>query len=286
MSVQDDPVAALREELRLAKEEIEIQQWGIAKTNEALKAIYKELKNKNEELQKLSDLKSSFVYGLTHELRMPLAMMREGISQLTENVVAPLPPGLLHPLSIALKNIDRLQRIIDNMLEMAKLEAGKTELKLEEADLVALAKQAVADCAAMAGKKGVELKERFSSDSIILTVDKDKMTQVLINLMGNALKFTNAGYIEVGITDEGERVTCYVADSGLGISKEDLGKVFGRFQQFKSAQSVSQKGTGLGLSIVKDIITLHGGSIWVESEPGKGTKFIFTIPRVTGEKAE
>jgi len=284
MSGQDNGTGALKEELRLAKEELKIQQWGITKTNEAIKAIYKELERKKEELQKLSDLKSSFVYGLTHELRTPLTIIKEGISQITEDIALTLTPRQSSLLSVTLNGIDRLQRIIDNMLDMAKLESGKAELKIEKADIVALAKQTAAAFRALADKKGIELKECILLDRIALSIDKDKIVQVLTNLIGNAIKFTDAGYVELGITDKGPHVECYVADTGPGISKEDLGKVFGRFQQFKSALSSSQKGTGLGLSIAKDIVGLHGGKIWVESEPGRGTKFIFTIPRAVNEK--
>jgi Signal transduction histidine kinase len=286
MGAQDKSIEALQEEMRLAKEELEIQRWGIAKTNEAIKTLYKELEKKNEELRNLSDLKSSFVYGLTHELRTPLAMIKEGLLQLSEGAsdAPPLSQKQSRLFSIALENIDRLQRIINNMLDMAKLEAGKAELNTEEADLIALAHGTIAACKPMADKKGIELKERFSLAKIIIPVDKDKIVQVFTNLIGNALKFTAEGYVEIGIADKGAAVECYVADTGAGISKDDIGKVFGRFQQFKSAGSASYKGTGLGLSIVKDIITLHGGKIWVESEPDKGTKFTFTIPKAQAKR--
>jgi signal transduction histidine kinase len=284
MSEQDNGVEALRKEIRLAKEELEIQQWGIAKTNEAIKTLYKELEKKNEELQRLGDLKSSFVYGLTHELRTPLAMIKEGVAQLAEGIVKPLPPKRAQLLSIILDNIDRLRRIIDNMLDMAKLEAGKAELNLEKTDLVVLAKRAVAAFKVLADKKNIEIRESFSGINIMACVDKDKMVQVFTNLIGNALKFTPKGHIEVGVCGKGGDVECYIADTGIGIPKEFIGKVFERFQQFPHSLVVAQKGTGLGLSIVKDIITLHGGTISVESEPDKGTKFTFTIPCAIDEK--
>jgi len=211
-------------------------------------------------------------------------MIKEGILQLTEGSAKPQTSKRSYLLSATLENIDRLQHIIDNMLDMAKLETGNVELNTEEVDLAALVGMTIAACKAMADKKGIGLRDRLPSGKTTLSVDKDKILQVLTNLIGNALKFTDAGYVEVGIVDKGGHVECYVADTGVGISKEDLGKVFGRFQQFKGTASASQKGTGLGLSITKDIVTLHGGKIWVESEPGSGTKFTFTIPRATGEK--
>lgn len=271
-------------ELWQAKEELEQQEWGIAKTNEAIKVIYKELEKKNAALQKLSDLKSKFVYGLTHELRTPLTIIWGNISLLLDEVPGPLISKQSHILSVTLENIDRLNHIIDNLLDMAKFEAGKIELNPEETDLVALVKQTVAAFKVLADKKKIDLRERFFDSRIMASIDKEKIIQVFTNLIGNAIKFTQEGHVEIGVKDKGDRAECYVADTGIGIPKEDLGRIFERFQQSANVASVEQKGTGLGLSIVKEIITLCGGAIWAESEPDKGTKFIFTIPKATGEK--
>ena len=260
-------------------EELEVQKWGLTKTNDAIKVLYKELENKNKELKKLDDLKSEFINTVSHELRTPLTTIREVVSQILEGILGPTTPDQKEFLAICLQDVDRLKRIIDNLLDISKLEAGKVELKREEIDIVALAKGVMAIFSPKAVSLNLELKGDFPSEKAIAYADKDKIIQVFTNLIGNAFKFCDKGYIQIGVADKPEQVECCVYDTGKGISQDDLPKVFGKFQQFDRVDGPGEKGTGLGLSISKNIVELHNGKIWVESQLNAWTRFIFTLPK-------
>lgn len=268
-----------KEELQKAEEELDIQKWGLTKTNEAIKVLYKELEKKNKELQKLDDLKSEFINTVSHELRTPLTTIREVVSQILEGILGSTTPKQREFLSICLEDVDRLKRIIDNLLDISKFEAGEVKLKREEVDIVTLAKGVIATFSPKAKSMNIEIREDFPQQKAIGYVDKDKIIQVFTNLVGNALKFCDKGYIQISIMDKPEYVECCVSDTGRGISEDDLPKVFSKFQQFNRIDSPGEKGTGLGLSISKSIIELHNGKIWVESKLNQGTKFTFTLPK-------
>jgi len=260
-------------------EELEVQKWGLTKTNEAIKVLYKELEKKNQELKQLDDLKSEFINTVSHELRTPLTTIREVVSQILEGILGPTTPDQKEFLAICLQDVDRLKRIIDNLLDISKLEAGKVELKREEIDIVALAKGVIAIFSPKAASLNLELKGDFPSEKAIAYADKDSIIQVFTNLIGNAFKFCEKGYIQIGVADKPEQVECYVYDTGRGVSQDDLPKAFGKFQQFNRMDGPGEKGTGLGLSISKNIVELHNGKIWVESQLNAWTRFIFTLPK-------
>jgi signal transduction histidine kinase len=259
--------------------ELEVQKWGLTKTNEAIKVLYKELEKKNQELKQLDDLKSEFINTVSHELRTPLTTIREVVSQILEGILGPTTPDQKEFLAICLQDVDRLKRIIDNLLDISKLEAGKVELKREEIDIVALAKGVMAIFSPKAVSLNLELKGDFPSEKAIAYADKDNIIQVFTNLIGNAFKFCEKGYIQIGVADKPEQVECYVYDTGRGVSQDDLPKAFGKFQQFNRMDGPGEKGTGLGLSISKNIVELHKGKIWVESQLSAWTRFIFTLPK-------
>lgn len=229
-------------------------------------------------------MKNEFISTVSHELRTPLTVIREGVSLVTDGILGPINEKQSRFLRVALGDIDRLKRIIDNLLDISKIEAGKMELKRENVNLTEIVKGILSSFETRAKTKNLELRGVFSSDEIPAYVDRDKIIQVFTNLIGNAFKFTEKGSIEVSVQDRAqEGVLCHVADTGKGISAEDLPKVFGKFQQFARTDGAGEKGTGLGLSIAKGIVELHQGKIWVESAVNEGTKFIFTLPRVTAQ---
>jgi GGDEF domain-containing protein len=168
-------------------------------------------------------------------------------------------------------------------LSISKIEAGKVKLKKDLVDIVSVVRQAFSAFEQRAQEKGLELKGTFDHERIDLYCDVDRMIEVFTNLIGNAMKFVEKGHIEVIIRDTGEEVECVVADTGIGISKEDLPKVFGKFQQFGRTDGPGEKGTGLGLAISKKIVEMHKGRMWVESEYKVGTEFHFTMPKYTTE---
>ena len=232
------------------------------------------------ERKRIEQLKNEFVSTVSHELRTPLTVIKEGVSQVLEGILGKVNADQKRFLSISLEGIERLGRIVDDLLDISKIEAGKLELKREMVDVVGLTKGLVLAFKSRARFKGVEIKTHFSEQGASLYVDEDRIAQVFTNLIDNAIKFTEKGQIEVSITNKGdEGVECSVSDTGKGISEADLPKVFGKFQQFH--RKSAEKGTGLGLAICKGIIEGHNGRIWIESKPGESTKFTFTLPRYT-----
>ncbi len=253
------------------------------KTEKKLKETREELERKEKEIQKLDQLKSDFVSTVSHELRTPLSITKEGISLVLDKIPGPINEKQKKILTTAKDNIDRLANIINDLLDISKIEAGKVELKRTQCNIKSLIMEVKSLYEKTAEKKGLVLQVDIPDEDIVLYLDEDKMRQVFINLIGNALKFTRKGHIGISVRKFRDRIECSVLDTGKGISKDDLPRVFGKFQQFDRVAGPGEKGTGLGLSIVKGIIELHKGSIWVESEQGKGTVFTFTLPIYTSD---
>ena len=197
-----------------------------------LKDAKDELERANKELQKIDQLKSDFVSTVSHELRTPLTVTREAISQVLDGVCGETNKEQKQFLSMSIKGIDRLARLIDNLLDISKIEAHKIKLKRELIDIMSLAKEVISNFALAFQHKGLDTKYNFPKDKIELYVDKDRIAQVFMNLVSNALKFTPAGYIEISVIDKENVVECAVSDTGIGISDEELPKVFSKFEQF------------------------------------------------------
>lgn len=246
--------------------------------------LKKEIEYKNQELSRLNDLKNEFVSTVSHELRTPLAIIREATSQVLDQTLGKINTKQKRFLAISLDGIDRLGRIVDDLLDISKIEAGKLTLRRELTDIVKLAKEVQSNFLNQARGKGLELKLRCSSDRVEMYIDRDRITQVFTNLLSNALKFTDQGSIEMIISENEHVVECCVLDTGKGISQEDLPRVFSKFEQFNREFGPGEKGTGLGLAISKGIVETHQGQIRVESALSKGAQFIFTLPKVTSRQ--
>lgn len=226
----------------------------------------------------LDNIKSKFVSTVSHELRTPLSITKEGISLILDRTVGALNERQEYFLTAARNNIDLLTNIINDLLDIAKLDAGKMEFTTSPTDFSELIRQVVDSFQISAKRRGIEIRTKLPIGKTVIHVDSEKMTQVFVNLIGNSMKFTEKGSIEVVVKDHGDEVECIVEDTGVGISRDDLTKLFKKFQQFNRVEG-SERGTGLGLSIVKGIIELHRGKIWAESEIGKGTKFHIIVPK-------
>ena len=244
----------------------------------------KERVDSTRKLKEFDEKKSEFVSAVAHELRSPLATIRGGISLVLDGVHGKLNDNQERALTISKNNIDRLVRITNNLLDLSRIEAGKIEMHTEKFDLKALVEQIVEANQEMIKQQGLEIRTAFPAGPLEIEADPDLLTQVFTNLIGNACKFTDAGFVEMGIEDKGDAVRCWVRDTGIGISEEDLGRIFERFEQSSEARKSREKGTGLGLSIAKGIIELLGGKINVTSELGKGTEFSFMIPKKPAQK--
>ena len=265
-------------EQMIAEEELHFYKYNLEKlVNERTK----ELEESNERLARMYKLKSEFTSIVTHELRTPLTIMKEGISLVEDGTLGELNENQKYGLSTALKNIERLSRLIDDVLDFSKLESRKIRFKLIKGDLNEVIDQ-VCDSyrASVTGKKSLKLDVRLDPSLPLVKFDQDRVIQVLHNLIGNALKFTEKGRIVVESHAGDKDVTVSVSDTGTGIRRKDLARVFEKFEQAApDARTRAQKGTGLGLAICKQIIEQMRGRISVESEYGKGSKFSFSLPR-------
>jgi len=237
-----------------------------------------------ESLKQLDRLKSEFVSSVSHELRTPLTTIREGVSLVLDEVLGKINNEQREFLNIALSDIDRLGRIINDLLDIAKLEAGKVELKREFFDIRNVIKKVKASFAPKMEDKGLEFRLKIGTEPMEVYADKDRICQVLVNLVGNAIKFTQKGYIEIGVENAGNMLQCWVLDTGDGIKEKDLNTIFARFHQVGKISGVGGAGTGLGLAITKEIMEMHKGSIAVESIWKKGSNFVFSLPLYTEEQ--
>jgi diguanylate cyclase (GGDEF)-like protein len=229
--------------------------------------------------KEIDRLKSEFISTVSHELRTPLTTIRESVAQVLDGILGQTTPQQKEFLSICLEDIDRLARIINDLLDISKIEARKVELRKAIVGMAELVKGVSFLFLSRAKEKNLELKTNFPRTTAQIYADRDKIIQVITNLISNSFKFTEKGYIEISVTDKEDSVECSVLDTGRGIAEEDLPKVFSKFQQFGRIAGPGEKGTGLGLSIARGIVELHHGKIWVESKLNAWTKFSFVLPK-------
>ena len=227
----------------------------------------------------LDRMKSDFISTVSHEIRTPLAAIISSAKILLKNgeskpQVTPKFAGII------VEEGRRLTRLINDLLDLSKLDAGKIDWTMREADIFELIEHVASVARGQATEKGVTLDVNVERGLPPVLVDGDRIIQVLTNLVGNAMKFTDAGgRIEIAAQCSGEdKVLVRVSDTGIGIAPEDREKIFERFKQIGDVLTDRPQGTGLGLPICKEIVQYHGGKIWVESEPGEGSSFCFTIP--------
>ncbi len=277
----------LENEIHEVNKELEVQKVGLEKTNKELRSLYKKLEKKNKELLKLDQLKSDFVSTVSHELRTPLAISTEGINLVVDGLAGEINEKQRSLLVASKENLERLSRIIDDLLDISKIESGKMELFQNFTDITKVIQEAVDCYQRVVQEKKIALTVNLPENKVYLNIDKDKIIQVVTNLLNNAYKFTHEkGSINVSLIQREGDVLCSVKDTGKGIAKEDMQKLFKKFQQFGREDGAGIKGTGLGLSICKNFVELHQGKIWAESKLGEGSVFFFTLPTYEVVKSE
>lgn len=222
--------------------------------------------------------KSEFTSMVSHELRTPLAAIKESIALVLDEITGPASPDQKNFLGMAKRNVDRLTRLINDILDFQKLEAGKIVFNIREGNINEVVKETAASMAPLVREKGLDFVLELSENLPIIKFDKDKIIQVLTNLLNNAIRLTQKGGITITTTAEDNVVKVAMKDTGPGIKKEDIPKLFQQFEQLEKGVDRKTGGTGLGLAISKDIVEQHNGKIWVESEYGMGTTFYFTLP--------
>jgi signal transduction histidine kinase len=190
-----------------------------------------------------------------------------------------VPAEMKEPLADVQVNGRHLLRLINDVLDLAKIESGRMELALSEYSVAEIVGSVRASLRSLAAEKGIEFTTEVPADLPVAEGDAGRLTQCLMNLAGNALKFTNKGKVTIGVAlDEDGMLTYRVSDTGIGIPPEEVENVFAEFRQVDATVTRQFGGTGLGLSITKKFVEMHGGRIWVESEVGKGSTFFFRVP--------
>lgn len=229
-------------------------------------------------IKQLENTRQEFVANVSHELRTPLSMIKGFVETLLNGAMAD-PAVSTRFLNNISKHTDRLTFLIEDLLTISRLESGKVVFNLLPTGIHEVAMRVIDDLRSRAAEKKIVLSNRVPAD-LVAWADGDRLQQVLFNLVDNAIKYgTPAGHVEVvALPSEKDFVLLSVQDDGPGIPPESKDRVFERFYRVDKARSREQGGTGLGLSIVKHIVQCHGGRVWVESEPGKGAKFFFTLP--------
>jgi PAS domain S-box-containing protein len=237
--------------------------------------------------KEIDKMKSEFISIVSHELRTPLTSIKNAVSIILGGTAGEVTQNQERFLSMALRNIDRLAGIINDLLDLSKLEAGKVEMRFQEVDLSEPLDAVISSLRLQAEKKSIIITKEIPVGLPKVYGDKDKIEQIFINLINNAIKFTpEKGHIHVSARlANGDFIEVCVEDTGIGIPDEKLDKVFDRFHQISESLTRETGGTGLGLPIVKGLVEGHKGSIRVESKVGKGSGFIFALPAYSPENA-
>ena len=238
-----------------------------------------ELARKNEELTHLDQLKSDFMATMSHELRTPLTSIIGYSDMLLSGMTGELNEKQSAFVDSILKGGESLLNLINDVLDLTKIEAGRLELNREAVDLRAALLGVLPVVKPRAQDKRIRISTFLPTDLPLVWADPGKLNQILLNLITNGIKYTHEnGSVSVEARTVDDLVEIWVNDTGIGIAREDQDKVFQRFTQIDSSATRSQGGTGLGLAIVRELVELHGGAIRVQSKLGKGSSFIFTMP--------
>jgi signal transduction histidine kinase len=248
--------------------------------------LFREIEDKSRQLEIASQHKSQFLANMSHELRTPLNAILGYTELILDGVYGDIPVKSRQVLDRVQANGTHLLGLINDVLDLTRIEAGKLELAVGDYSVVDMVSGVVAGLGSVAQAKGLELRTRCDERLPTARGDERRMRQVVFNLVGNALKFTNVGFVEIAARKEGDRLVLSVADTGPGIAEADQKRIFEEFQQVDSSSTREKGGTGLGLAISRRIIELHGGTICVKSEPGRGATFIATVPLRIDETRE
>jgi Na+/proline symporter/nitrogen-specific signal transduction histidine kinase len=272
----------LDEVMHILDEASQIRAYSrrLEEKSQALEHATRELRAANERLRELDHLKDDFMSTVTHELRTPLTSIRALAEILVDDPRIELEQRR-HFLGIIVGETERLTRLVNQILDLAKLESGMSDWHVAEVDLRTIVEQSATTTRQLFKDKNVSLTVHLPPDNALIEVDRDRFVQVLINLLSNAVKFVDAGTgkVDVSLIENPSEFVIAVADNGPGIRPEDQGVVFEKFRQVGNVMTDKPAGTGLGLPISRQIVEHFGGRLWVESEPAPGACFKFSVPK-------
>jgi signal transduction histidine kinase len=244
--------------------------------------LFREIAEKSRQLEEASRHKSQFLASMSHELRTPLNAILGFNEMILGQVYGEVPSDMKEPLEDIQKSGRHLLRLINNVLDLAKIEAGRMELALADYSVQDTVESVRSTLRPLAEAKGLELVASVPQDIPLAYGDGGRLAQCLMNLAGNSLKFTKQGRVEIAVQASNGQLTWRVSDTGIGIPPDKIETLFSEFRQTDATIASEYGGTGLGLSITKKFIEMHGGRIWVESELGRGSTFLFEVPLRAG----
>ncbi|HYM64398.1 MAG TPA: ATP-binding protein [Gaiellaceae bacterium] len=281
-SVVDEEPLGIDEVMDILDETSQLIAYSreLERKSQELEAATSELRGANRRLRELDRLKDDFVSTVTHELRTPLTSMRAFAEILLDNPELPLAERERF-LGIVVEEIERLSRLINQVLDLAKIESGRSEWDIAAVDLAEVIEESATAAAHLLAARQAELQVRLPEEVPSVPTDRDRVKQVLLNLLSNAAKFCDEerGRVAVELAVEDGVVRVDVRDNGPGIDPEDQVVIFDRFRQGGQTLTERPQGTGLGLGISREIIRQLGGELWVDSAPGEGSTFSFVLPR-------
>jgi len=274
-------VLLTREEHEFTPDEIEFQSTLAGQVAMTIhkSRLYEQIKTQADELEKANKEICDFTAMIAHDLRSPLNQVL-GVSELmTESVFGPVTEDQKKWLGKVTETARQLVNLVNDFLDVSKLEAGRIDLTIDDVDLEKLLDASLDNFHFLAGERGVVIRKNINDSVLRIQGDRRRLEQILSNLLSNALKFTPPdGVIEVGAASTDAEAKVWIKDTGVGIASDEIGKLFEKYKQTTSGKTSEHKGTGLGLVICKMIVEAHGGKIWAESEVGKGSTFTFTLP--------
>jgi signal transduction histidine kinase len=252
---------------------------GLLLGRQVIREIIRRLVSSNEQLERINDQQASFVSNVAHEFRAPLAIVKGALDNLLDNLHGAMTDDQREPVTMAQREINRLKRLVSDLLDLSRIEAGKLPMAKREVVLQDVLRSVAQLYRGTLTERGLGLAVDMPEQPATVSGDGDRLQQVFMNLLTNAAKFTKTGSVRMRLGRDGGEFEVEISDTGCGIAAEDLERIFDKFERVGTG---AEEGSGLGLPIARDIVQLHEGRIWAESTPGAGSRFIVRLPAING----